>query len=134
MWFAFKKPIICYLKIICKKLKLLFKAVIVFETCSHGWCVECLQKRIAMSKDEKLHCKYCPSCGNIRNATRFLKKCRTEGLLVGTCIFYVIFRTSWCVLKCCKLFKKFYYNSTCCNALAEMHVAKKKKKIIRTWK
>lgn len=57
-------------------------AVIVFETCSHGWCVECLQKRIAMSKDEKLHCKYCPSCGNIRNATRFLKKCRTEGLLI----------------------------------------------------
>lgn len=74
-------------------------AVIVFETCSHGWCFECLQKRTkATSKDEKLHCKDCPSCGNIGNASRFLKKCRTEGLLIPAYIQPVSGSTS-CVCK-----------------------------------
>lgn len=84
-------------------------AVIVFGTCSHGWCVECLQKRIATSKDEKLHCNDCPSCGNIRNATRFLKKCRTEGLLIPAYIKPVPGLTS-CV---CKTNQAMFENIDC---------------------
>lgn len=57
-------------------------AVVVFETCSHGWCVECLESLISTLKDETLHCKYCFSCGSIKNADCLLKKRRTEGLLI----------------------------------------------------
>lgn len=57
-------------------------AVIIISTCSHGWCVDCLKHQIDISEKEKLQCKSCSSCVHTGNATRFLKTCEKDGLLI----------------------------------------------------
>lgn len=58
------------------------RAVIIFSTCIHGWCLDCLKHQIDISKNEKLQCKSCSSCGHTGNATRFVKQCEKDGLLI----------------------------------------------------